>query len=255
MSFLPLFMHPIRMVRLCLVLLPVLTACTAYLPPPRSAPLEAPGSQHALLILVRQDSQRLYRDGAVVIVDPVDVFDGEGELLGRLTQHSWFAVKRPPGRQVVVAGGADARFCSSPGSTDVGVLELDLAAGKVYVARLARFSVPFSFDRHANLRCCYPNDGGGLLAARVQHTELIGVRPGGSEWLRAARILDHGTAYKAAPQGLRPPADYGPKLVALGTGRFRGGCVDRRRSRLEAFHGADSIPSRIPWRTAADASR
>lgn len=222
----------------------LLTACTVYLPPHRHAPLEPPGPGSALLVIVRQDSLRR-RDGAVVFYDPVDVFDENGELLGRVTKHSWFAVKRPPGRQVVVAGDSDERRCASQGSTDVAVLEADMEAGKVYVARLARFTVPFSFARHGNLRCCYPSGDGSLLNPQVQHTEFIGVRPGGAEWLRAAQILEQGTAYRAAPQGLRPPADYGPKLVALGRGRFSGGCVDRRRSRLEAFHGLGGLPGLV----------
>lgn len=210
------------------------SSCAGLLPPVRTEPLGAPPPSSALVVFVRQDRGR-----SVVGGDPIDVFDERGETLGRLAAHSWFAVERPLGRHLFVAGSTHDANCLSGGSTAVAALRVDLQPGQVYVARLARFEVPFDADHHMNFRCCYPSEEG---SPNVRRLELIGVRPGGSEWLRAARILKNGRAFEAAPKGLRPFADLGDDLVELGKKRFQGGCIDSKRSRLESHHGADEPP-------------
>ncbi|MEM9195092.1 MAG: hypothetical protein AAGF12_38325 [Myxococcota bacterium] len=231
-------MEPTWCVRLARVgfglVLAVLGGCLVGRPPVRTVPLAEPEAGSALVIFFRQDSDR----GPFSSLDLASVLDEEGQLLGRLSPQSWFAVARPPGPQSFVAPGSGN--CLTGGSTSTGALRADLRPGRVYVVRLARFTLPFSVDRHMNFRCCYDSSEEPGLP-RILHRELVAVRPGGTEWVRAAETISRGEAFEAAPQGLEPFGGGG-RLVEDGLARFEGGCIDRQRSILESHHGSDSLP-------------
>jgi len=204
--------------------------------PPLREAAHDPVPENGAVVIFVQDEHRALR---------MSIFDEEGKVLGVLNGQGWLAVERPPGSQVFAAAdGAPA--CSAilgaggceHGSTDVGVIFTDLAPGRVYLVRL-RFSssAGFFWPRGVNRSCYVMDDSGG-----ARFVDLVGVRPGGQEWLRSTKVMREGVAYATAPRGMEHPHVDGAAIVAAGVARFDGHCVDRNDSRLEARHGSRDWP-------------
>lgn len=208
-------------------ILATLCACSALIPPVSSAPAPRPNEQSALVVFLLDGRAR----------SPFTVRDEQGQMLGRVSGRSWFAVERPAGPQWFFAGSPVCE--GETGSTSVGALSADLEAGHVYLVRVSGYlgNSRSLRDRLRDLRqggCCSDQ-----FTGPDQYIDLIGVRPGGTEWNRALDVLRVGVRYQAAPRGLdEVNVDHIP---ARGRARF-GHCIDEERSRLRAEDGVPYWP-------------
>ena len=128
------------------------------------------------------------------------------------------------------------------GATTIGVLSANLEVGRIYLVRATAYDGAYVGvaqsirDMSDDERC---TRGGNDHSARTEFVDLIGVRPGGTEWNRALGVLRDGVRYEAAPRALE---EHGIQaIVAQGRGRV-GHCLDTERSRLTIEDGSPFWP-------------
>lgn len=223
---------PICLRILCLIAF-VAAGCRSMLPPRSTEPPPAPSEQSAWVVFFTDENERF---------NPLlSVRDEQGRLLGRVRGRSWFAVERPPGLQWFFAGEVFHLCHGDPsrGRSSVGALSAHLEAGRIYLVRATAYqgrrrSIAERF-RAMNSGCCMSDDDDG----RPTFLDLVGVRPGGSEWIRALDVLREGIRYSAAPRGLEERSVS--QLPAQGRARF-GRCIDIERSQLSPEDGSRFWP-------------
>jgi hypothetical protein len=195
--------------------------------------LAAPGDPPAALQVLPQPVPTL----DAPLTTAVDVLDEDGELLGRLQNRTWLELERPPGRHrfysVPTGWGANCMLGPCPpGDAQIGRLDAELEAGRVYAVwigsglRYGMLDVPTECRGYVDV---------GLGFATI---DLAAVRSAG--WYEVQRVLEHpgARAMRVAPRGLRHPDAH--LVRSAGEGRV-GACWDARLSTLESHDGLPSL--------------
>ena len=212
-----------------------LGACRPLRPPLSTAPAPTPSARSAWVVFFNDDLRRF---------DPVHtVRDEEGQILGRVLGRSWFAVERPPGLQWFFTGGDVVELCSGDparGVTNVGAIATNLEVGRIYLVRVAAYegtrrSIAGQLQDFRRGCCVVDGDEDW----RPDFVDLVGVRPGGTEWNRALNVLREGVRYSAAPRGLDERRVS--NIPAQGRGRV-GHRIDTERSQLSVEDGSPFWP-------------